>query len=548
MFKGLFGSRSHRHYARGIEHFNEGLLAEAIACFELVLDVDESGPDSALARFYRAEAHAGLGAQCLEDQDPVAALAHFDAALAENGRYPDLHIQRAIALVQRGDALLAERAARAALELNPEFIDAGALLVVALSMLADARRAAEMSSQWARIAAAKGSPLAADFLDPERLFGALIAHRRRRQERRRIVEHAESCMRDGFWSEAASALEPLVEETPDYPDLRLRLAAARMGLGELESARENLAVALRINPDFADAHVLAGIVALRLDHVRSARRHFVAAEESQRVPLAAVYGLALCSVRSGELKPALHLMNRLAGEEVPPEDARVLHAILESLAGREETARERFEAVVASTRRTEHLLDTAAWAIAQADPDAAGRALDRVEDEHRTRADVVRMQARLRLLEGAVERARHLCESALLNQPTEPGLLLDLAAILAELPDAPAGLRCLDALPDEFSTAGTVRALRAQLLRLSGNLDAARAALSGPVGAPNRAEALELLYLCRMGDDGSRARELYALYGQAGPPALEWRVQDPQRWLGPLRPWPAGATVARPRA
>ena len=63
MFKGLFGSRSQRHYARGIEQFNEGHLVEAIAFFEEAIASDDDGPDAALARFYRAEAHALLGSR-----------------------------------------------------------------------------------------------------------------------------------------------------------------------------------------------------------------------------------------------------------------------------------------------------------------------------------------------------------------------------------------------------------------------------------------------------------------------------------------------------
>ena len=380
MFKGLFGSQSQRHYARGIEHFNEGLLDEAISCFEEAIGGDTDGPEAALARFYRAEAHARLGARSLESGDPGGALAHFDSALGEHTRYPDLHIQRAIALLRTGDALAAEQAARAALDLNPEFVDAGAALVVALSQQGDTGRARDAASRWAKLAAQKGDPLAVQFCAADGLFEALVAYRSRRMERRRIVEHAESCLRDGFWSEAARSLEPLVRETPDYPDLRLRLAAAWLGLGELGPASVQLEAALARNPDFADAHVLAGIVRLRLDEVRSARSHFRTAAESGRVPVVALYGLVLCDLREGALADALAGMNRLAGEDAPPEDARVLHAILEALAGRAETAIERCEALLTESRRTELLLDVLVWATEATQLDLAHRALERIDD------------------------------------------------------------------------------------------------------------------------------------------------------------------------
>jgi tetratricopeptide (TPR) repeat protein len=546
MFKGLFGSHSQRHYARGIEHFNEGLLDEAISCFEEAIGGDADGPEAALARFYRAEAHARLGARSLEAGDPADALAHFDAALEEHTRYPDLHIQRSIALLHTGDALAAEQAARAALDLNEEFVDAGAALVVALRQQGDVGRARDAVSHWAKLATQKGDPLAVQFCTEDGLFEALVAYRRRRMERRRIVEHAESCLRDGFWSEAARSLEPLVQETPDYPDLRLRLAAARLGLGELESASSQLEAALASNPDFADAHVLTGIVRLRLDQVRSARVHFDIAAESGRVPVVALYGLVLCDLREGALVDALAGMNRLAGEDAPPEDAKVLHAILEALAGRVETAVERCEALLTESRRTDLLLDILVWATEGTHLDLAHRALARIEDGDRTRVDVVRAHARLRRREGAIDRARQLCESALMDHPVDVGLLRDLAALCAEQGDGAAGLRCMDALPEDTRDASRDRGLRAKLLRIEGRGDDARELLEATLAADSPAEALEQLYLCRAADLGDQARSLYEGRADESPLALAWRVQDPERWLGPLRPWPAGVASAYP--
>ena len=69
MFKGLFGNRSQRHYARGIEQFDDGLLSEAIQSFEEAIAIDPDGPDAALARFYRADAQARIGTECLERGD-----------------------------------------------------------------------------------------------------------------------------------------------------------------------------------------------------------------------------------------------------------------------------------------------------------------------------------------------------------------------------------------------------------------------------------------------------------------------------------------------
>ena len=138
--------------------------------------------------------------------------------------------------------------------------------------------------------------------------------------------------------------------------------------------------------------------------------HFDIAAESGRVPVVALYGLVLCDLREGALADALAGMNRLAGEDASPEDAKVLHAILEALAGRVETAVERCEALLTESRRTDLLLDVLVWATEGTHLDLAHRAHDRIDDRDRTRVDVVRAHARLRRREAPIDRARQLCE------------------------------------------------------------------------------------------------------------------------------------------
>jgi tetratricopeptide (TPR) repeat protein len=539
MFQGLFGGRSRRHYARGMACFDEGDLEEAIDHFTAVLESDADGPDAALARFYRAEARAELGARALNAGSDADALAHFDHALEENGSFPDLHLQRAIALLRLDDPLAAEHAARTALELNPSFVDAGVAYVAAVRAQGDLRRSTDLAEQWGRIAAAAGHPLAAELCSDVELLEPLVALRDRRRRRRALVQHAENCLRDGFWTEAANSLEPLVAETPEYPDLRLRLAAARLGLGEIETAETHLAVALDINPEFADAHVLAGIVGLQREQVGRARSHFDAAADCARVPVIAVYGQALCALRLGQLHEALRTMNRLAGEEEPPEEARVLHAMLEALAGRTDTALERLEAVVATVHRTDYLLDVAAWSIETRDSVLGRSALDRIDDADRTRVESVRVQAAHCRMRGALDRARELCESALMDHPGDEALLTDLARTCIEAGDPDAGLRCLDALGSSSNQTSVVSLLRVRALRTAGRWDEARSALAATGPEESEAIALESLYLHRAADEGDQARAIREHWRTEGVLGLAWRVQDPDRWLGPLRPWPS---------
>jgi tetratricopeptide (TPR) repeat protein len=467
------------------------------------------------------------------------ALAHFDLALEENESFPDLHLHRAIALLRMDDPLAAEHAARAALQLNPSFVDAGVAYVAAVRAQGDAKRSSELAAQWARIAAAAGHPLAAELCANVELLEPLVALRDRRRRRRALVHHAENCLRDGFWTEAANSLEPLVDETPNYPDLRLRLAAARLGLGEIESAEAHLAAALEINPEFADAHVLSGIVGLQREQVRRARSHFDAAADCARVPVIAIYGQALCALRLGQLQEALRMMNRLAGEEEPPEEARVLHALLEALAGRTDTAVERLEAVIATVRRTEYLLDVATWSVESRDSTLGRSALERIEDADRTMVESVRVQAAHCRMRGALDRARELCEAALMDHPGDAALLTDLARICIEAGDPEAGLRCLEALGSSSDGPRTAGLLQVRALRTAGRFEEARSAVATIGPEESEAAALENLYLHRAADEGDQAREIRERWQSEGVLRLAWRVQDPDRWLGPLRPWPA---------
>jgi len=115
---------------------------------------------------------------------------------------------------------------------------------------------------------------------------------------------------------------------------------------------------------------------------------------------------------------------------------------------------------------------------------------------------------------------------------------MDLASILGRQGSATQGLRCLEQVRGPVPVA-----LRARLLRQAGEVDAARAELES--SGKGATDPLELLYICRATDDAAAARAIYAEGAIALALDLSWRIQDPGRWLGPLRPWPAFAGTVR---
>ena len=135
MFRWLFGDTPQKHYEEGMRLYNEGRLEDALSEFDRALEglgEDQSHPYTALARFYRAESQAKLGARLLHDGRDEDALRYIDAALLEQPGYPDLHFRKAVALYRSGDTRGAEVSARLALDINGDLAEARVLLSVIL--------------------------------------------------------------------------------------------------------------------------------------------------------------------------------------------------------------------------------------------------------------------------------------------------------------------------------------------------------------------------------------------------------------------------------
>jgi tetratricopeptide (TPR) repeat protein len=540
MLRRLFGGRARDRYGVGIDHFNAGRLAEAIGCFDDAIAAGgDADPDVTLARFYRGEAHARLGRACLEDGEPAQALEHVDAALRDHPAYPDLHLQRAIALLELEDDVGAEDAARRALEINEDLVDAALVRVIASSRGGRTARARELSSEWHERASRQGSPLAELFLDPETALQGLRAHRARQVERRRKIERAEALLHEGLWAQAQELLEPLLEQTPHFPDLRLRMAACVAAQGDPETASAHLDAALERNPDFADARVLAGIVDLRRSRVRRAAAHFAHAEGLGNASSPARYGAALCDLRAGDLDGARRRLETVWETEHPGVEARFLRAALTALTGDAGDATRQYVELVASTDAVPLLLDAAAWGLVVGRPDLVRRALEACPADA-TPVGPVLARARLLRTEGHVERAIDVLEAATAEHPRHPGVLWELARAHAEHGDDEVALRRLANLDATGARVPGSAALTGRLLRRRGDPHAAVEALeAGATAETDPDTALELLHAVRQLGDSEAADRIWAQWAPLTELDLRWRLQDPRRWWGPIPVWPS---------
>lgn len=542
MFRRLFGSRARRSYEKGIDSYNAGEMSAAIEHFDAALGPDDArrDPEATLARFYRGEAHARLGADALERSDARVALVHFDAALADHPAYPDLHLQRGVALLCLDDALAAERAARQAIERNADFVEAGALLVLALAAQGQTHRAQEERSRWVEIARRIGHA-ATDLLATEP-FGLdeLVRFRSAQRARRRDIERIDGLLRAGFWDEASTTLEAMLERTPHYPDLRLRLAAARCGAGDLEAATAHLQVALERNARFADAHVLGGVVALRRDRVGDAARHFGSAEQLGNLGSVVRYGQMLCALRTGAWTPARRQLDALWDDEEFHTEARFLRAGLAWLDGDQESAHVLYEDALTGTTDIDLLVDAACFGWSVGRLSSMRRAIDALPPGA-PRPAVAVVRAALLEAEGSRNRAIDVLEAATAGFPDDPALLWALARGHAARGEVDVALRRLANLEALGLGVPGAAALGARLHRTRGDYAAAlevaqRATTEGECDAD---AALEQLFALRQLGEVERASEHWNRWARALPLDLRWRLQDPRRWLTPLPPWPA---------
>lgn len=543
MFGRLFRWGGTRAYARGIEAYNEGRLGDSLACFEEVLrrHADPRHPDVTLASFYRGEAHRRLAADALEKDDARLALEHLEAALEDHPGYPDLHLRRGLSLLQLDDPLAAEAAARQALECNEDFVEAGLLLVLSLRGQGSNARAEEERRSWAARAAARGHALAPLLAGPEIPPSSLREHLLQAHRRRERGALADTYLRRGLYREARHVLQALVEETPAYPDLRVRLATAELALGEEERARPHVQAALRANPEFDEARLLESLLCVvRLD-LSAAEEGFTALLSRERVARSARFARAIVHLLGGELGRAWEDLRVLESENDDAWELLELRAALETMGSSPERAREPLLELLEVDPRPQRALDLVALAQHLDDPDLARRARPLLDLSGR---GVVEMLARAELLrlEGESDAALDLLERVMAEAPDHPGLLFAIARLRTGRQEFAAAARRLARIQALGPQGAEVRRLQAHALRRDGQTAAAMEVMdsAGEDAWPESEEALETLYLLRAAGRGGQAAEMHARRAALLPLDLRWRMQATPRWWGMLLPGSVG--------
>jgi len=212
MLRRWFGRGFEGHYVQGMEHFNQGRFAAALDAFDRVLaeNTDPTHPTTALAGFYRAEALSRLGTEALAEGRDADACDYLDAALESQPGYPDLHFRRGLAALRAGDARGAEQSARRAVDLNPEFVEAHALLILAYRAHGEEQRAAKQRDALRGLVATRRHPLAEAATGGDLTLDRLLSHLLGEEDRRRRIRRAESLFHQGLWSRVYACREERV--------------------------------------------------------------------------------------------------------------------------------------------------------------------------------------------------------------------------------------------------------------------------------------------------------------------------------------------------
>lgn len=542
MFRWLFGNTPQRHYEQGMRQYNDGELEASLEAFDQALEglgEDPSHPYTALARFYRAEAQAKLGARLLHDGRDPEALRYLEAALLEQPGYPDLHFRKAVALYRMRDPKGAEVSAQLALDINGDLAEARVLLSV---ILRETGREGEAESEVERArASGKRRPTALTrFLEScgeqpsaEQLWEHLFDE----ESLRRRVERAEALYHAGELDRSEELLDELAAAYPRFPDLQLKKALIRFRRGDQGGALVHLERALEIHPGFGDALILSAAVLLHQGQIERARRRYEEARQGPALPSPfADYGLALCRHLIGDEEGCDELLRPLHTQGDVPVEARNLLAATRALEGQRELARAAFLDLLQGVSSVDAHLDAAVFHLEAGDLPAAERALNAISRVGTADPTWVLAKARLLVARERPQEALQLLIDHDAEHGMHPPLVVLEARLRYERGEASAALRRLDSVLERWPEALEARRERSRLLS---ELDRPEEALEElerlrglRVGSLD--EEIGLVQLLRRCGEDERAGQHSDRLAQLRPLSLRVRCQQLHRWLGPL--------------
>ncbi len=286
----LFGGGREHDLAEGIALLEEERYAEAVSILRTAAK-RRTVPTGSLAAYHFRQALLAEGRRLLRGGAAARAVPVFAEAVELWDRYPDLHFLLGTARGLSGSWDDGLGAARAALRLNPDYVEARLLEATALQGLGREREAADSLAalletgrrvqHWLVGRLARVEPYRADDL-PAGLAEMLAAAAGGRSEKEEVAAAVALC-RAGRWEEGLERFGDLVERQPRYPDYRTRHAAALFQLGRGSEALDEVEAALALNEDYGVAVDLKALILADGGRVAEARCSLQAADARRHV-------------------------------------------------------------------------------------------------------------------------------------------------------------------------------------------------------------------------------------------------------------------------
>lgn len=277
--------------ARGLALLEEGRFSEAAGLLRLQALEPGGAPADNLASYHFRQALQGEGRRLLRAGDAPRAVPWLAEAATLWPRFADLQFLHGAALLLAGGAGAEEAlgAARRALRLNPDYVEARLLEAEALRRRDRAREAAasldalvesgRRVDHWLLGQLAPLAPFTAETVPAD------LAARLQRvvggSSPKEEVAAAVALCRAGHWQDGLERFDDLVARHPRYPDYRTRQAAALFQLGRGEEALAAVDAALALNENYRLAQDLRGLVLADLLRVREAREHLEAVDRAR---------------------------------------------------------------------------------------------------------------------------------------------------------------------------------------------------------------------------------------------------------------------------
>lgn len=573
----LLGRHESDPYAQGLALYEEGRFAEAAARLREAAQRQRRSAAGSLAAFYQRQALVAEGRRLLLAGAPAAAIPFLAEAVAAWETFPDLHFLLGLAQGLSGAWDEALQSSARALRRNADYVEARLLEAAALVELGRRREAAASLDKLLESGRRVDHPLIEALARPggyaaEAVPGDLAARLRgvvAGASREGDMAAAVALCRSGRWAEGVVQLRALCAERPDYPDYRVKLAAALFQTGADDEALREVEQALARNPRYRTAaHLKALILA---DAGRYAEAWAVIAAHppsaagggNPHEALFATYLAGVLSLLTGDPAATLKALEEWGDLTLTFPRGELLRAAAESLLGRAAAAGQRLAALAAGwpgESDYQHFL--VCELLARGDLPGAERALGRWPGDP---AEPVDDRPLLLAAALAVGQGR----SPQLPPPEPGGGLSPAARWLQARADAARGdwAACAAAAEglwaDGFATEPLVRLWLAALVRGASSSGprpglesatggsaaavaaeraaaepaaAARGAWRPPAVVPEAAvpSVLGLLY---GSGRAAEAEALGALYRQLHGEDLRWTWLWPEFWLRPIRRW-----------